>query len=85
MPTQPHTHPSEHHDPFVDARAVAVDLLIVVGVADAAELAGAIGAAVHRHELAMQAAERHPGAEWLRQRAIGAADVVAAMGASFTP
>jgi hypothetical protein len=66
---------------FAEARETALDLMITAGVADAHDLAGAIGAAAQRHELAIEAAERHPGAEWLYQRAIGASDVIAAMAA----
>jgi hypothetical protein len=83
MPTQPHTHSSEHHDPFTEARATATDLLIAVGPADIGDLAGAVGAAMRAHEDALQAAERHPDAEWLRNRAIGATRVIAAMATSL--
>ncbi|HEY3090626.1 MAG TPA: hypothetical protein VGJ59_21455 [Jatrophihabitantaceae bacterium] len=71
------------HQPFAEQRAVATDLLVLVGPADAAALTGAVGAALEAHEQLLQAAERRPEQEWLRHRAIGAGRVLEAMSRSL--
>jgi hypothetical protein len=74
MPT---TQPSPSQ--WAEARAHAQALFEGIGYGDAADLAGAVGAALQAQHDAIEAAERHSGREWLRQRAVGADRVIAAM------